>query len=157
MKTFYDFLQNNNNVIFQEQNPIVDPLVSGFAQGVGLTPELEKIGKRTGEFVKKTGQGIGRALFGQKNNKDQGLPPESMPQIGAEVDLREIRKQYFELQNALKNYYNVISNNPSMKSSPQITKVQSMLQKIENELDITYRMLYQTDQKPVPLKGVIRP
>ncbi len=159
MKTFYDFLQNNNNV-FMEQNPIVDPLVSGFLRGSEITPELEKIGNRLGvtakDVVKKAGRGIKNAVLGQKNIPalNQGFTPESSPQLGGQIELKEIRKKYFELQNALKNYYDVINSNPSIKNSQQGARIQNMLERIENELDITYRMLYQSNQ-PNVLKGRI--
>jgi len=155
MKTFYDFLQNNNHV-FIEQNPIVDPIVTGFLKGSEITPELERFGKTLGagakNIVTQTGKGIKNAVLGQKNNP---APNQTFPaQIDGQIELKEIRKKYFELQNALKNYYDAIKNNPSIKGSSQGERIGTMLEKMENELDITYRMLYQPN-KPNVLKGRI--
>ena len=148
MKTFYNFLENKKTFIFHEQNPIVDPVVSGFLQGSGVTPELEKIGKRLGlgarNIVTKTSRGIGKALFGQRNNQpdqSQNFVPSNQPQFAVGTEIREIRKKYFELQNALKNYSDAINNNPSLKNSPQGTKIKSMLEKIEDELESIYLFL----------------
>ena len=158
MKTFYDFLQKNNNV-FVEQNPIVDPIVGGFLQGSGVTPELEKIGNRLGvtakNVVTKTGKAIKNAVFGQKNNPppNQNFSPEPA-QFGSNVELKEIRRKYVELQSALKNYQDLINNNPAISKSPQAVRIQNMLDKIENDLDITYRMLYQANN-PNVLRGKI--
>lgn len=172
MKTFYDFLENKRNSIFYEQNPIIDPIVGGFLQGSGVTPELEKIGNRLGvgakNIVKKTGQGIGRAVFGQKNNSDltnqkQSYEIDNVQQISGGGSFREIRTKYFDLQNALKNYYNVISNNPYLKKSNEFANVQKMLEKIEDELESTYFVLSQLEKKnillnqPKPIKGKILP
>lgn len=167
MKTFYDFLQNGKTFVFQEQNPVIDPVVSGFLQGSGVTPELEKIGNRLGvgakNIVTKTGKGIGRALFGQKGNQfdqSQSITPSNVPQFAGGPEIRDLRKKYFELQNALKNYSDAISNNQFLKNSPQGSKIQSMLEKIEDELELIYLSLSQIEKNvtpPTPLRGTIKP
>ena len=103
----------------------------------------------------KTGKAIKNAVFGQKNNPalNQNFPPESA-QLGSNVELKEIRRKYIELQSALKNYQDLINNNPAISNSPQAVRIQNMLEKIENDLDITYRMLYQANN-PNVLKGRI--
>lgn len=168
MKTFYDFLQNGKTFVFQEQNPVIDPVVSGFLQGSGVTPELEKLGNRLGvgakNIVTKTGKGIGRALFGQRTNQFPDQPqvntPSNTQQFAGGTENRELRKKYFELQNALKNYYNAIDNNPSLKNSPQVIRIKSMLEKIEDELESIYFSISQVEKNvvpPTPLRGTIKP